>query len=195
MTTEHYFTQTKQKLFKLIDELNLDFIYWFKQDDKIWQQTLSKEGRNLQNYFLEICSVNQTILNVLKKTQLEIYQGKLNNKYQYLESDFIVVDVILKIYTEFSNKKPSFETIEIQDLKQIIILQMENLFNEIERFPDDFATNIKKSPSIITTIKLDYYQLIYLALAHAKQQIIDLQLSKQVLKSINNNLFKEKLLK
>jgi hypothetical protein len=181
---QQFFIKTKQTLYELIDLLNVDYKNWFEKEDIEWQQSLSDQGKTIQMYFQEISAVNQQILNSIKKTNKEIYQGKINNRNQYLESDFIVVDVLMKIYSEFSTKKISSQAYQIQDLKQIIILQMDVLFQEIERFPDDFASNVKNIPGTITSVKLDFYQLIYLALCHAKHQIIQLKMNNTVIKSI-----------
>ena len=181
---QQFFIKTKQTLYELIDLLNVDYKNWFEKEDIEWQQSLSDQGKTIQMYFQEISAVNQQILNSIKKTNKEIYQGKINNRNQYLESDFIVVDVLMKIYSEFSTKKINAQAYQIQDLKQIIILQMDVLFQEIERFPDDFASNVKNIPGTITSVKLDFYQLIYLALCHAKHQIIQLKMNNAVIKSI-----------
>ncbi len=175
-----------------MDNLNQDFKFWFESDGQIWQQSLSKESKSLHDHFQEICTVNQIILDRLKQTKQEIYQGKLNNKHHYFESDFIVVDVVLKIYSEFSNKKIALQSTEIHDLKQILLIQLEKLFQEIEHFPDDFATNVKSSPGIITTVKLDYYQLIYLSLTHAQHQLLNMKLKKEIWTSIRSKTPRQK---
>lgn len=184
-----YFSQSKKRIFELFESINSDLQFWFKQEPELWEAKSGFQEKSVKNYFEEISSLNQNIIQVLFKTQQEIYQGKFNNPYDYFESDFGMVDVILRIYFEFSSKTVHIQKeTEIQDLKQVLILQMQRLFEETERFPEDFATNVKNSPGVITTVKLDYYQLIYLALSHAHQKLIDLQLNKSIKDSLKKKL-------
>ena len=187
-----FFTNSKKKLYELSDELNLKFIYWFQKPDEIWNHSISQDQKILKDYFSEICYINNCILNSLEHIKKEIYLGKINNKQEYFEADFKVVEIVLRIYMEFNTKKNESAYSEIQDLKQIIIIQQEKLFKEIERFPDDFATNVKSKPGIITTIQMDYFQMIYLAFMHAQHQLSHLKISKDVWDSMKRKS-KEKI--
>lgn len=175
-----YFPNTKKHCLNLANEiLTISNSLFIKSEEKN-QSTLSIKELS------SICNTNNSIIQSINTIKEEIFEGKINNHRQYLESDLSMIDVILNIYTRFGQPNDIIHFSNYNKLKSDFVKQIIVLKNAVDLFPEDMATNVKRRPRIISTISLDYYQLIYLALSHSMLKIQGLLFTHNILELAKN---------
>ena len=180
--TDEFFTKTKKELFHSFDEISKSLNEMYKFPLSFWNLSLSSQNNAIKHNLCSISNINQSIIATLDQVKTDIYEGKINNSRLYYESDLVVVDVLVNIYSQFSKKEANTTVSSIKELKAKVLEQTNYIYSCIEHFPEDLATNVKARPSVISKVSLDYYQLIYLAFTHAISQLNSIQLVKNLSK-------------
>lgn len=173
-----FFTETIKRCLTLTKEIETI-------NDKLFTNT----NKNFSLYLKElssICTINNSIIQSINTVQQEIFEGKINNHRQYIESDLVMIDVILNIYIQFGKENEISYSSNFEKLKTDFLNQIKFLKKSIELFPEDMATNVKRKPRVISTITLDYYQLIYLALSHSIIKIQGMLFTQNILELAKN---------
>lgn len=172
----HFFKRTKNALIESINDISNALNLLYQNPSSFWDLSISTTDKSTKSYLATVYNVNQSIINTLNTMKNDIYEGKINNARQYFESDLTTVDVIVSIHSQYSNDDHSILITSTDKLKEKIMWQLDQLYSDITHFPEDLATNVKMRPRVVSVVSLDYYQMIYLALAHAHIQIQNIQL-------------------
>lgn len=168
------FHETKSTLSKLIEEITE-----FMNDLRRTGPLLSSMGDQffvLKENLLWCYYFNQCVLNHLYRVKQKILAGELNNQNNYLESDLQLTSSIIDCIIQYQKAEKIGPYFSMKKIHEIIKTQL-TCFNELMHyFPEDMAINYKIAPKEFTSIRLDFYQLIHLALLHSKCQLRTVEL-------------------
>lgn len=140
----------------------------------------AKTCKGINRLHGECASLYRSILSIKKA----ILDGKLNVENPYSESDLKMISVINHIHYEFG--KAGHYKQELSPLHAIDeLLEINDQLRALTTFfPEDLGANFKKAPNIITNIKLDLYQMIYLYVVNARSLIHEIKLQKEIYKMV-----------
>jgi hypothetical protein len=118
--------------------------------------------------------VNQYLLKKIEKLGVLLHEGFVNQKSEYFESDFTIINTMLDVsifkITSFPDfQQPLYSSIEELELR--LAIQLKNLINLSNAAPANYASNYLTEMKVIPGIKLDIYQLIFFALKHTKHHL------------------------
>lgn len=169
-----YFTFTKESCLYLIKEIKQHQTRFYAPDVSLIEE------KAVIKVMAEICSINNSLLHNIRTVKEAILEGKINNHRTYHESDLKMVDVILHIYHQCTQKNTMCWSKNYQKLQQQLDKQLIIFEQALDYFPEDLAINVKQKPTAITNISLDYYQFIYLALSHTYLELQGIKINQSI---------------
>jgi len=134
------------------------------------KNNFSELGRNAQEVLGHIYLVNQYLLKKIEKLNMFLNDGLVNQKWEYFESDFTLVETMLNV-SVFNIKSCSEFNIPVyfslEELELKLAVQLKKLITLSNTVPAAYANNYRIEMKVIPGIKLDVYQLIFFAMKHS----------------------------
>lgn len=182
------FSATKQNIKHEIGGLVHQLTTIIHDLDEIWYESQNNIGWSPKEVAEHIYLVNQYVISKVKYTRALILEGFVNNETEYEESDLQIVDMMLAVSIYRIQTPEEFSKslcFSAEEMKLKLVHQINILLSLVDELPEEMISNYKEHSKFISGIKLDLYQLIYLAVIHGSHHMKQVATLNAIEKSLN----------
>lgn len=186
------FSKTAETVYSGLNELTKQYTNVFNEFDSIWYSSSNNVGWSTKQISEHVYLVNQHVISKIKFLKNLLLEGLINNEIEYFESDLRIVDTMLSVSIyklEASQEFTHSLCFSSEEMKLKLLNQVKILKNLVQELPLEMISNYKESPKLMSGIKLDTFQLVYLAIKHSQHHFAQIS----TLKTIDSALYQEAL--
>lgn len=186
------FYRTSEQVQNGLKNLTKQYTKVFNEFDYIWYNSSNNVGWSTKEISEHVYLVNQHVISKIKFLRSLLLEGLVNNEVEYFESDLKIVETMLSVSIyklEASEEFTSSLCFSSEEMKFKLLNQLKILTDLVNDLPVEMISNYKESPKFISGIKLDTYQLVYLAIRHSQHHFSQIS----TLKTIDTALYQEVL--